>query len=65
VQSPHGIYHPLLSQAALAHLESLILFPEDDEDEEGEEPVQEALEDAPEDTKSDATPKPDVAPSSK
>lgn len=46
-------YTILVSQAALAHLESIIVFPEDAE-EEGE-PLQEAIEDAPEETKPDAT----------
>ncbi|KAG9082746.1 hypothetical protein FS749_006595 [Ceratobasidium sp. UAMH 11750] len=48
-----------VGKAALAHLESLILFPEDEEDEGEEEPTKEALEDAPEETKpSNATPEP-------
>ncbi|QRV89853.1 hypothetical protein RhiJN_17871 [Ceratobasidium sp. AG-Ba] len=38
-----------VGKAALAHLESLILFPEDEEGE--EEPTKEAYEDAPEETK--------------
>lgn len=48
-----------VGRAALAHLESIIFFPEDDT-EEGE-PPQEALEDAPEETKDDAPAKPETA----
>ncbi|KAG8686588.1 hypothetical protein FRC09_014030 [Ceratobasidium sp. 395] len=56
-----------VGKAALAHLESLILFPGDEEEqeqeqEEEEEPSKEALEDAPEESKpSNPTPKPDTS----